>query len=102
MREVKLSTAQFSAAVASFTIGFVKLSVRNGVEHGDCAGSGTLVSIGSGRGVLTASHVLENLTDKGQVGIVEFLGETVHFRKRVIEMADAKKISIGGEACGPD
>lgn len=102
MREVKLSTAQFSTAVASFTVGFVKLSVRDGVEHADCAGSGTLVSIGSVRGVLTAAHVLEYLPDKGQVGIVEFLNETIHYRKRVIDMAGAKKIKIGGEDYAAD
>jgi hypothetical protein len=102
MREVKLPTAQFSAAIASFTVGFVKLSVRDRVEHADCAGSGTLVSIGRVRGVLTAAHVLEHLPDKGEVAIVEFLGETIHYRKRVIDMAGAKKIKIGGEACAPD
>lgn len=102
MREVKLATAQFSAATASFTVGFVKLSVHNGVEHADCAGSGTLVSIGSVHGVLTAAHVLEHLPDRGQVGIVEFLGEAIHYRKRLIDMAGAKKIKIGGEAEATD
>ncbi|MCG2668992.1 hypothetical protein ACFPFP_18735 [Bradyrhizobium sp. GCM10023182] len=97
MREIKLATAQFGAAIASFMVGFVKLSVSNGVERADCAGSGTLVSVGGVRGILTAAHVLENLPDRGQVGIVDFLGETIHYRKRLIDMAGAKKIKIGGE-----
>jgi hypothetical protein len=101
MREINLPTTPFATAIASFTVGLVKLSVHGGIEDAAGSGSGTLVSIGDVRGILTASHVLENLPNRGQVGIVEFLAETVHYRKRVIEMADAKKITIGGEACAP-
>jgi hypothetical protein len=100
-REISISTAPFAAGIASFTVGFVKLHVHGLVEDAVGAGSGTLVSIGNVRGILTAAHVLEHLPSKGAVGIVEFLGETVHHRKRVIEMADTKKVIIGGEACAP-
>jgi hypothetical protein len=52
--------------------------VHNRVEDAIGAGSGTLVSIGKIRGILTAAHVLAHRPDKGEVGIVEYRGQTVH------------------------
>jgi hypothetical protein len=48
------------------------------------------------------AHVLTNLPDQGEVGIVEYRGQTIHYRKRNIEMANTTKIVLRGEAYGPD
>ena len=40
-----------------FTIGFVKLTVTDGVRDGSCAGSGTLVDVDGVLGTLTAAHL---------------------------------------------
>jgi hypothetical protein len=46
--------------------------------------------------------VLAHLPDSGAVGIVEYRGETMHYRKRQIEMADTVKVVLRGDAFGPD
>ena len=57
-----------------FCIGFVKLTVRDGVEDGQCGGSGTLVQVNGDKCILTAAHVVEDLrAHKGSIGIVRFL-----------------------------
>ncbi len=43
--------------LALFTIGFVKLTVTDGVQDGSCAGSGTLVDVDGVLGTLTAAHL---------------------------------------------
>jgi hypothetical protein len=83
-RIVNVPTAGISQAMAAYTIGFVKLEVHDRVEDAIGAGSGTLVSIGKVYGILTAAHVLAHLPDSGAVGIVEYRGETIHYRKREI------------------
>jgi len=40
-----------------FTIGFVKLTVTDGVQDGSCAGSGTLVDVDGVLGTLTVAHL---------------------------------------------
>jgi hypothetical protein len=101
-RIVTIPTAGVSQAMAAYTIGFVKLEVHHNVEDAIGAGSGTLVSVGKVRGILTAAHVLDNLPDRGEVGIVEYKGESIHYRKRTIEMANTAKIVLRGETFGPD
>ena len=53
------------------------------------------------RGILTAAHVLTHLPDSGAVGIVEYGGKGIHYRKRTIEMANTTKIVLRGDAFGP-
>jgi hypothetical protein len=101
-RIVTIPTAGVSNAMAAYTIGFVKLEVHKNVEDAIGSGSGTLVSVGKVRGILTAAHVLDNLPDQGEVGIVEYRGQTIHYRKRTIEMANTTKIVLRGDAFGPD
>jgi len=101
-RIVTIPTAGIGEVVAAYTIGFVKLEVHDRVEDAVGAGSGTLVSVGKVNGILTAAHVLDNLPDRGTVGIVEYRGESVHYRKQTIEMADTTKIALRGDAFGPD
>ncbi|MCJ9700140.1 hypothetical protein [Bradyrhizobium sp. SHOUNA76] len=101
-RTITIPTAAVSDAMAAYTIGFAKLEVRDRVEDAIGAGSGTLVSVGKVLGVLTAAHVLTNLPDQGEVGIVEYRGQTIHYRKRTIEMANTTKIVLRGDAYGLD
>lgn len=101
-RVVTIPTAAIGNAVAAYTIGFVKLEVHDRVEDAIGAGSGTLVRVGKVHGILTAAHVLSHLPDSGKVGIVEYRGETMHYRKRQIEMADTVKIVQSGDNFGPD
>ena len=62
-----LSTEQISKGIAHFTIGFARLTASKTAEDAESAGSGTLVTIGSLHGVLTAAHVLDALPKKGAV-----------------------------------
>ncbi|MBR0825596.1 hypothetical protein JQ596_08605 [Bradyrhizobium manausense] len=101
-RIVTIPTASVSDAMAAYTIGFVKLEVHNRIEDAVGAGSGTLVRVGKVHGILTAAHVLTHLPDGGEVGIVEYRGQTIHYRKRTIEMANTIKIMLRGDAFGPD
>jgi hypothetical protein len=45
---------------------------------------------------------LDNLPERGTVGIVEYRSEGIHYRKRTIEMADTTQIVLRGDAFGPD
>ena len=93
-RTVTIPTAGVSDAMAAYTIEFAKLEVHNRVEDAIGAGSGTLVSVGKVHGILMAAHVLTNLPDLGDVGIVEYRGRRSHYRKRTIEMANTTKIVL--------
>ena len=58
-RILTIPTASVSNAMAAYTIGFARLEVADRVEDAVGAGSGTLVSVGKVRGILTAAHVLQ-------------------------------------------
>ncbi|MBK8909255.1 MAG: hypothetical protein IPM60_15660 [Rhodospirillales bacterium] len=60
-----------SSVIANFIIGFARVTVHQGAQDADAAGSGTLVTVGPVHGILTAAHVLRNLPDQGEVGIVQ-------------------------------
>jgi len=70
--EQKLLADEFGSAVRNMTIGFLKFTKQVGQENVQPAGTGTLISVGSVFGVLTASHVLHELPDHGEVGLVRF------------------------------
>jgi hypothetical protein len=97
---VKLSTSEISRAVADFTVGLVRLVEKDHVEDAACAGSGTLVTIGSVHGILTAAHVIEELPAIGEVGIVLYREMT--FQKQVLRLENVEKIVIRGNGFGPD
>lgn len=99
-REFKIPTADISRAIANFTLGFVRVTVRDNVEDAESAGSGSLISVGPIQGILTAAHVLEHLPDKGNVGLVLYQDDPAKFGKRVIDMQHAEKLMLGGEASG--
>ena len=101
-RTVQLSTAEISKQIAWYTIGFAILSVHDRVEDVDVGGTGSLVMIGSVKGVLTAAHVLKNLPDTGEVGIVLYHDLFSQFQKQKISMEHAEKVTLSGEEFGPE
>jgi hypothetical protein len=104
-RKFLLSTEQISKDISYFTIGFATLSVQGNVEDAVCAASGTLVTVGSLHGILTAAHVLGNLPTKGQVGLVTHADDPTRFQKQVIMMEHTDSVVMRGKAFdqkGPD
>ena len=65
------------------------------------AGSGTLVTIGSVDGILTAAHVLQNLPDCGNVGLMRFPGKPSLLQKQTVDMELAEKVIIVAAEHGP-
>jgi hypothetical protein len=104
-REIIVPTGAFSDHISNYSIGFVGLKKEHNVEDAVCAGSGTLVRLGKVLGILTAAHVLEALPDSGEVGLAQFFGREIHYRRQTIKMEHSTKILIGGQAnepSGPD
>ena len=56
--------------LAEYSIGFVRLESTPRGQDAVLLGSGTLVSAGSKRAVLTADHVLSNLPRTGRLGLI--------------------------------
>lgn len=87
-----------------FSVGFVKIVDLHGKEDMILAGSGTLVQVHDHFGILTADHVLQNLTGT-QVGIIlPALGQNAPHRI-LLHMDNAQKLRIGPaahSASGPD
>ncbi len=92
-----------SAEIADFTVGFAILRNRGGTEDADLAGSGSLVTVGSINGILTAAHVLKNLPDQGKVGLIRFSRMSPSFpQKPTINMEKAEKLAIAADDFGPE
>lgn len=85
-----------------FCIGFVKLTARDGVEDGQCGGSGTLVDVNGQKCILTAAHVIEDLrAHKGNVGIVRFLPNPRRLQTLRLNMDHIRIESVGKAPFGP-
>src|SRR6266849_6444149 len=65
------------------------------------AGSGALVTVGPIRGILTAAHVLKELPDRGQVGLIQFSTNPL-LQKQSIDVYLTDRLTIGGEHNGAD
>ena len=96
---------EVSAYVADFTVGFAIVRTYDGIQDAYPAGSGSLVTVGSVHGILTAAHVLKELPDKGEVGLVRFPRVQRFAEKLTIDMEHVDKLTIGAApfgAEGPD
>lgn len=93
---------QIKAEIADFTVGFIILSKQDDVEDAHPAGSGALVSVGSIYGILTAAHVLKNLPNQGEVGIVRFPGSPSNAQRQTIKMETTEKLVIAAKKFGPE
>lgn len=92
-------------AIANFTVGFCKLSKLGEQVDAVPAGSGTLVTLRSAGGILTAAHVLQCLPNQGDVGLVNFSNLPSLDQMQKIDMALAEKVIIAPDkfgATGPD
>ena len=104
-RPFVLSTEQISKETALYSIGFVTVSFKGTVEEAVCAGSGTLVTVGSSYGILTAAHVIEALPKAGEVGLVIGIEDPSKFQRQTIRMEHTDSAMIRGVAypqVGPD
>jgi hypothetical protein len=103
LERVLVSTAQTSKATSYYTIGFARLSTTDNVEDAISAGSGTLVTVGSLHGILTAAHVLDALPKLGKVGLILSADNPVQFGKQAITMEHTEApVIIRGKAFGPN
>jgi hypothetical protein len=80
-----------SREVSNFTIGFLRFATDKLGANAESAGSGTLVKVGSIFGVLTAAHVISELTRHSSVGIVVFGGEG-KLQKQEIDMKETEAV----------
>ena len=100
-----LSTEQISKETALYSIGFVTVSIKGTVEEAACAGSGTLVTVGSLYGILTAAHVIEALPKAGEVGLVVGIEDPSKFQRQTILMEHIDSVTMRGAKSsdvGPD
>jgi hypothetical protein len=66
-RELREEIAKY---ISDFAVGFVKVCDTPLGEEAELAGSGTLVQIDDFFGILTAYHVLKNLPQSGDIGLI--------------------------------
>ena len=103
--DLTFDCAKGARDIANFTVGLLKLHVRDNAEDATAAGSGTLVTIGNIAGILTAAHVITNLPDQGEIALIRFPGRPAQLQKQTIDMGLAEKLVIAfgdGDAQGPD
>lgn len=86
-----------------YTVGFVKETGEGPSQRADLGGSGTLVRYKDIHGILTADHVITNLDEEGDVGLVMKSGMQVHryiLRKRThVKLRIAPRVA---GSIGPD
>lgn len=92
--------AQVTSALQSFIIGFVIIAPQD--TDAAIGGSGTLVSVGATRGILTAAHVIRELRKQEEIGIVLPVGTSA--RRMTFDMAYTAHVTLVGanESEGPD
>jgi hypothetical protein len=109
--EVMPLTKEFCADCTDFMVGFARRAPQTrdekGVVNAELAGSGTLVTAGGIRAILTAAHVLSILPDDDSIGLIlptrHSSGQVRHLT--TIDMRIAQKITIArgsDDAQGPD
>jgi hypothetical protein len=84
-----------SDQVNNSAVGFLKF--RDNGQEADVAGSGTFVQLAKIKGILTAGHVIGNLPETGQVGLVRPRGAFQNLR---IDMADTGRETLWDEVEG--
>lgn len=97
--------ARSASELADYSIGFVKLYEGESSIDGELGGSGTLVSINGRYAILTADHVLENLPNTGNVGLILPTRYGAQLHRVTLNMALAQKVRIARgtvESDGPD
>jgi hypothetical protein len=101
MQQQKIKAEALDRYARYFTIGFARLLQTDSGESAESAGSGTLVTVGSLHGVLTAAHVHAALPKHGNVGIILNAENPEQYSKLAINMDHIEPIIIKGEEFGP-
>src|SRR3990172_1041210 len=94
-----------SNELVDYQIGFVILDKNAAPEDALLAGSGTLVEIDGTHAILTADHVIENLPQKGKVGLILPTRFPAQVHRAIIEIEFSNKITVSRgtiESDGPD
>lgn len=94
-----------SIELVDYQIGFVILNKAVTPEDAVLAGSGTLVEIDGICAILTADHVVENLPDKGEIGLVLPTRFPAQLHRALFEIELSNKITVARgkiESDGPD
>jgi hypothetical protein len=104
IEDIQKLEPQIRGMVADSSIGFGKFT---SAKKDDCelAGSGTLICCDKLRGILTADHVLRDLPDSGEVGIVATTSLDARINRLALDMQHASKITVGkcsNTSRGPD
>ena len=87
--------------LAQYSIGFLRIEDTPRGQDAILLGSGTLVTTGSTRAILTAHHVLEVLPKRGRVGLI--LSPTLHQHTVETQALQYREIARGTiDAEGPD
>ncbi len=82
--------------VALSTVGFLTVGSEPD-EFGWSLGSGTLASIGSTSGVVTAAHVLTPLREHESVGIVHFVPPEGRYQRGIVATGHCGDVALGKE-----
>jgi len=91
--------------ISDFMVGFVILRDTDFEQEAELGGSGTLVQIDDVYGILTAYHVLKNLPDTGDIGLILPTRSQPQLRAPKIkgEVVQKVKVAHGKKAAeGPD
>ena len=86
-------------------VGFVKFLPQNKPTEMALAGSGTLISVGGVRAILTAQHVISNLPNSGPIGLITPTRHGPIRHRTVVDMERVRKIPIAkgtDDSQGPD
>ncbi len=90
--------------ITDYSVAFIKQS-PNDPNEVVLGGSGTLVSAGGVKAILTAHHVIKNLPNSGHVGLLTPMRFGVGTHRLIVDMQCAQKIFIAkgkDDSLGPD
>lgn len=103
IEDIQKLEPQIRGMVSDSSVGFGKFSSKD--EDCELAGSGTLISCDKVRGILTADHVLRNLPNSGEVGIIASTSLDTRINRLSLNMQHAPKVTVGkcsDTSRGPD
>lgn len=90
--------------LTDYSVGFIK-ALSNEPSEAVLVGSGTLVSAGDFKAILTAHHVLTNLPDSGHIGLLTPMRFGSRIHRLTISMQYVQKVRIAkghDDSQGPD
>jgi len=106
MSEIDLSLDCMTVArtLSHYTIGFALKRCDGNVENAVACGSGSLVTVGGVRGVVTARHVIERIRHEPEVGLLRFPINEAAIQCHWIEVGKTEFECLAGSdgPLGPD